>query len=47
MVRAVPWEFQEVMCFLKHYAMVWLQSVLGIGFPLLAEYGDRCLYLGC
>lgn len=46
-VRAVPWEFQEVMCFLKHYAMMWLQSVLGIGFPLLAEYGDRCLYLGC
>lgn len=46
-VRAVPWEFQEVMRFLKHYAMMWLQSVLGIGFPLLAECGDRCLHLGC
>lgn len=45
--RAVPWEFQEMMCFLEHYAMMWLQSVLGIGFPLLAERGDLYLYLGC
>lgn len=45
-VRALPWEFQG-MCFLEHYAMMWLQSVLGIGFPSLAECGDLSLYLGC